>query len=72
MPGENRIQFLKDQLRQNTSINLDILAVNIAPKVTSVKQVNDNEIDSEEELGVNWEDEYQVESIDVDLANAMS
>ena len=72
MPSKNRIQFLKDWLRQNTGINLDILTVNIAPKVTSVKQVNNNEINNKEELGVSWEDKYQVKSIDINLANIVS
>ena len=58
MPNKNRIQFLKDQLRQNTSINLDVLTVNMTLKVILVKWVNDNETDSEEELGASWEDEY--------------
>ena len=58
MPSKNRIQFLKDQLRQNTGINLDILTINIAPKVISVKWVNNNETDSKEELGVSQEDKY--------------
>ena len=58
MPSENRIQFLKDWLRQNTGINLDALIVNIVPKVTSVKWVNDNEINSKEDLGASQEDEY--------------
>ena len=72
MPGKNKIQFLKDWLRQNTGINLDTLTINIAPKVMSVGWVNDNETDSEEELGVSWEEEYQVKSIDVDLVNIVS
>ena len=72
MPNKNRIQFLKDWLRQNTGINLDVPTANIAPKVTSVKWTNDNETDSEEELGVSWEDEYLVESIDICSANAAS
>ena len=52
IPSENRIQFLKDWLRQNTSINLNAPIVNIAPKVTLVKWTNNNETNSEEELGV--------------------
>ena len=71
MPGKNKIQFFKDWLRQNTGINPDVLTVNIAPKVMSVEWVNDNKTDSKEELGVNWEDEYQVKSIDIDLVNAV-
>ena len=71
MLGENRIQFFKDWLRQNTGINLDILTVNIVLKVMLIKWVNNNEINSEEELGVNWEDKYQVKSIDIDLVNVM-
>ena len=58
MPSKNRIQFLKDQLRQNTGINLDILTINTALKVTLVKQVNNNKTNSKEELGVSQEDEY--------------
>ena len=58
-------------MRQNTSINPDALTVNIAPKVTSVKWANNNETNNEEKLGVNWEDKYQVKSIDIDLANAV-
>ena len=58
MPGKNKIQFIKDQLRQNTGINLDKLIVNIIPKVMLVEWANNNKTDSEEELGVNWEDEY--------------
>ena len=72
MPNENRIQFLKDWLRQNTGINPDALTANVAPKVTSVEWINNNETNSEEELGVSWEDEYLVESIDIFLANAAS
>ena len=53
MPSKNRIQFFKDWLRQNTSINLDALTVNIVLKVMSVGWVNDNETGSKEELGVN-------------------
>ena len=53
MPNKNRIQFLKDWLRQNTSINLDVLTVNIALKVMLVGWVNNNEIDSKEKLEVN-------------------
>ena len=72
MLSENKIQFFKDQLRQNTSINLDILTINIAPKVMLVGWANNNKIDSKEKLGVSWEDKYQVKSIDIDLANVMS
>ena len=72
MPNKNRIQFFKDWLKQNTSINLDALTINIAPKVISVEWANNNKTDSKEELGVNWEDKYQVKSIDVDLANVVS
>ena len=53
IPNKNRIQFFKDWLRQNTSINLDALTINIVPKVMSVKWVNNNETDSKKELGVN-------------------
>ena len=72
MPNKNRIQFLKDQLRQNTSINLDALTANIALKVTLVKWTNNNKTNSEEELGVSQEDEYLVKSIDIYLANTAS
>ena len=72
MPSENRIQFLKDQLRQNTGINLDTLTTNIALKVTLVKQINNNKTDSKEELGVSWEDKYLVKSIDIYSANIAS
>ena len=58
-------------MRQNTGINLDVLTINIVLKVMSVEWVNNNKIDSEEELGVNWEDEYQVKSIDIDSASAV-
>ena len=58
MPRKNRIQFLKDQLRQNTSINLDIPTINIVPKVILVKWADNNKTNSEEELGVNQEDKY--------------
>ena len=58
IPSKNRIQFLKDQLRQNTGINLDAPTINIALKVTLVKWVDDNKTNSKEELGVNQEDEY--------------
>ena len=59
-------------MRQNTSINLDALTVNIAPKVMLVEWVNDNETNSKEELGASWEDKYQVKSIDIGLVNAVS
>ena len=72
MPNKNRIQFLKDQLRQNTSINLDVLTTNIALKVTLVKQTNSNKTNSKEELGVSQEDKYLVKSIDIYLANIAS
>ena len=52
MLSKNRIQSLKDWLRQNTSINLDILTINMTLKVTLVEWVNNNETDSKEELGV--------------------
>ena len=71
MPKKNRIQFLKDWLRQNTSINLDALTVNIVLKVMLIKWANNNKTNSEEELGVSWEDKYQVKSIDIDLVNAV-
>ena len=58
MPSKNKIQFIKDQLKQNTSINLDELIVNITLKVTLVKQVNNNKTNSKEELGASWEDKY--------------
>ena len=58
MPGKNRIQFLKDQLRQNTNINLDTLTINIALKVTLVKWANNNKTNNKEELGVSQEDKY--------------
>ena len=58
MPSENRIQFLKDWLRQNTSINPDTLIINIAPKGILVKWANNNETNSKEELGVSQEDKY--------------
>ena len=69
---KSRIQLIKDQLRQNTSINLDAPTINIALKVTLVKQVDDNKTNSEEELGVNQEDKYQVKSIDIYLVNITS
>ena len=72
MPNKNRIQFLKDQLRQNTSINPDIPTTNIALKVTLVKQADANKTNSKEELGVSQEDKYQVKSIDIYLANIAS
>ena len=72
IPSKNRIQFLKDQLIQNTGINLDTLTINIALKVTLVKQADDNKTNSKEELGVSQEDKYQVESIDVYLASIAS
>ena len=72
MPSKNRIQFLKDQLRQNTSINLDILTINIVLKVILVKQINNNKTNSKEELGVSQEDKYLVKSIDIYLANIVS
>ena len=72
MSNKNRIQFLKNQLRQNTSINLNILTANKALKVTLVKQINNNKTNSEEELGVSQEDKYLVKSIDIYLANAAS
>ena len=56
--SKNKIQFFKDWLKQNTGINLDKLIVNIILKVILVEWVNDNKTDSEEELGVSWEDEY--------------
>ena len=72
MPSKNRIQFLKDQLRQNTSINPDTLTANIAPKVTLVKWINNNKTNSKEELGVSQEDKYLVKSIDIYLVNIAS
>ena len=72
MPNKNRIQFLKDQLRQNTNINLDAPTANIALKVILVKQINNNKTNSKEELGVSQEDKYLVKSIDIYLANIAS
>ena len=72
MPNKNRIQFFKDQLRQNTGINLDALTINIALKVILVKWINNNKTNSKEELGVSQEDEYLVKSIDIYLVNAAS
>ena len=72
MPSKNRIQFIKDWLRQNTSINSNALTVNIILKVTLVEWINNNETNSKEELGVSWEDEYQVKSIYIGLINAAS
>ena len=72
MPNKNRIQFLKDQLRQNTSINLDAPTANKALKVILVKQINDNKTNSKEELGVSQEDKYLVKSIGICSANTAS
>ena len=72
MLGKNKIQFFKDWLRQNTGINLDALTVNITLKVMLVEWANNNKINNEEKLGVSWEDKYQVKSIDMGSANAMS
>ena len=58
MLSENKIQFFKDWLRYNTGINLDVLTINIILKVILIKWINNNEINSEKELGVNQEDEY--------------
>ena len=69
---KNRIQFLKDYLRQNTIINPDAPTINTALKVILVKQVDANKTNSKEELGVSWEDKYQVKSIDIYLVNIAS
>ena len=72
IPGKNKIQFIKDWLRQNTSINPNTLMVNTALKVMLVEQINNNKTDSKEELGASQEDEYQVESIYMGLIKAAS
>ena len=58
MPSKNRIQFIKDWLRQNTSINSNTPTVNIILKVILVEWINNNKTNSKEELGASWEDEY--------------
>ena len=53
MPSKNKNWFFKNQLRQNTSINLDVLPINIILKVTLVEQINNNKMNNKEELGAN-------------------
>ena len=53
-------------------MNVDALTINIALKLTLVKQTNDNKTNSKEELGVSQEDKYLVNSIDIYLANIAS
>ena len=72
IPSKNRIQFIKDWLRQNTGINPNALTVNIALKVILVEQINNNKTNSKEELGVSQENEYQVKSIYMGSINIAS
>ena len=53
-----KFNFFQDWLRQNIGINLNALPVNIVLKVILVEQINNNKIDSDEELRVNQEDKY--------------
>ena len=72
MPSKNRIQFIKDWLKQNTGINPNAPTVNIILKVILVEWINNNKTNSKEELGVSQEDKYQVKSIYIGLINAAS
>jgi hypothetical protein len=70
LPSDNRIQFLKDWLRQNANIDPDAPGTGVQPKAASVELVEGSDAESEEELGESWEDVYQVESICVDSVGA--
>jgi len=70
LPSDNRIQFLKDWLRQNANIDPDAPVTGVQPKAASVELVESSDAESEEELGESWEDVYQVESICVDSVGA--
>ena len=74
LPSNNRIQFLKDWLRQNANIDPDATATATTTGVqlaaASVEFVESNGAESEEELGESWEDVYQVESVYVDSVGA--